>query len=83
MGPAASRAWVFRGMMIAKVCTGIRAALQRIDVLLWYYGLKSVAPHLDRVNARVRRGGHDIPEEEIRERWVSYMDNPVALIPKS
>lgn len=52
------------------------------DVLLWYCGLKSVALHLRRVKARVRRGGHDIPEEKIRERWVSSMGNLIALMPK-
>lgn len=52
------------------------------DVLLWYCGLKSVALHLSRVKERVGRGGHDIPEEKIRERWISSMGNLIALMPK-
>jgi predicted ABC-type ATPase len=36
---------------------------------LWFCGLASADLHLRRVRSRVAHGGHDIPEEKIRERW--------------
>jgi predicted ABC-type ATPase len=40
-----------------------------IDVRMWFVGLSSPELHMARVRARVARGGHDIPEEKIRERY--------------
>lgn len=40
-----------------------------IAVRLIFCGLESVALHIERVNARVAKGGHAIPEEKIRQRW--------------
>lgn len=47
-----------------------------------YVGLESVALHLERVAARVARGGHPIPEERIRRRWESSRYNLTQLIPQ-
>jgi cell division protein FtsZ len=44
------------------------AASQGVEVYVWYVGLSSPELHIERVQARVRRGGHDIPEEHIRRR---------------
>jgi predicted ABC-type ATPase len=40
-----------------------------IEVLVRYVGLDSVDLHIARVRAGVARGGHDIPEGKIRERF--------------
>lgn len=51
------------------------------DVTVWYCGLASVDLHLQRVAARVRHGGHDIPESRIRERWHASRRNLIRLMP--
>jgi predicted ABC-type ATPase len=43
--------------------------------------LESPELHLRRVRSRVSRGGHDIPEEKIRERWNSSRENLIRLLP--
>jgi predicted ABC-type ATPase len=51
------------------------------DVRVWFVGLSTPELHLERVAARVAQGGHDIPEEKIRERFVSSRLNLVRLLP--
>ena len=51
------------------------------DVRIWYVGLGSVELHLARVAARVARGGHDIPEADIRRRFDNSRRNLIQLIP--
>lgn len=58
-----------------------RAASAGIDVFVWYAGLSSPELHIQRVQARVRRGGHDIPEETIRQRYEHSRLNLIALLP--
>ena len=53
-----------------------------IEVRVWYVGLRSVQLHIDRVKARVARGGHNIPSEMIRKRYDSSRYNLVQLLPK-
>jgi len=48
---------------------------------VWYVGLVSAELHIARVRARVELGGHDIPEDKIRERWTSSRKNLVRLLP--
>jgi predicted ABC-type ATPase len=48
---------------------------------IWFAGLGSVEQHIERVAARVERGGHDIPEGDIRRRWVGSHANLIRLIP--
>lgn len=48
---------------------------------IWFCGLESPELHLQRVRSRVIRGGHDIPEEKIRERWNSSRENLIRLLP--
>jgi predicted ABC-type ATPase len=57
------------------------AAARGIEVRIWYVGLASVELHLERVRARVRRGGHDIPEADIRRRFVHSRLNLITLLP--
>ena len=57
------------------------AATARFDVLIWFVGLASAELHIARVRARVAAGGHDIPEEKIRERWNMSRRNLIGLMP--
>ncbi len=47
-----------------------------------FCGLDTPELHMARVQARVKRGGHDIPEAKIRDRWVRSIFNMTQLIPK-
>ena len=51
------------------------------QVRVWYVGLDTVERHIARVRARVRRGGHDIPEADIRRRFEASRANLVELMP--
>jgi predicted ABC-type ATPase len=57
------------------------AARSGIEVSVWYVGLESPEMHIQRVEARVRRGGHSIPEETIRQRYERSRLNLVQLLP--
>lgn len=57
------------------------AARSGIEVLVWYVGLESPELHIQRVAARVRRGGHAIPEQIIRQRYDRSRLNLVRLLP--
>ena len=59
-----------------------KAASSGIEVRVWYVGLRSLELHIARVRARVRKGGHDIPEEKIRERYVRSRWNLIQLLPR-
>lgn len=60
----------------------LRAAAARgFRVTVWYIALSSVEEHVRRVKARARRGGHDIDERKIRERYTRSVENLVALLP--
>jgi predicted ABC-type ATPase len=51
------------------------------DVHVWYAGLSSPELHIQRVQARVQAGGHDIPEANIRTRYDSSRANLIKLLP--
>jgi predicted ABC-type ATPase len=53
-----------------------------LEVHVWYAGLASVERHVQRVKARVARGGHDIPEDTIRRRYVTSRINLIRLLPR-
>lgn len=57
------------------------AAAAGLAVRIWCVGLEGVELHLARVQARVRRGGHDIPESRIRERYHRSRRNLIDLLP--
>ena len=59
----------------------IAAAQQGATLNVWYAGLSSVDLHLKRVAARVKKGGHAIPEADIRQRWVGSHLNLIKLLP--
>ena len=58
------------------------AADRGIEVYVWYAGLVTPELHLSRVRARVKRGGHDIPEAAIRRRFEHSRMNLITLMPK-
>lgn len=51
------------------------------DVVMIFCGLDTVERHIARVALRVRHGGHDIPEQRIRERWTTARRNLISLLP--
>ena len=53
-----------------------------IEVRIWYVGLANAELHIARVHARVRRGGYDIPEDRIRQRYARSRVNLIQLMPK-
>lgn len=57
------------------------AASRNIGIRVWYVGLKDVGLHIQRVRSRVASGGHDIPEERIRERYSQSRLNLIRLLP--
>jgi predicted ABC-type ATPase len=58
------------------------AADKGAEVHVLYIGLASPELHIARVRARVRAGGHAIPEEDIRRRYEHSRLNLVHLLPK-
>jgi len=52
------------------------------NVKIYYCGLDSVERHIERVKQRVTAGGHDIPENKIRERWENSILNLIKLMPR-
>ncbi|GAB1406403.1 hypothetical protein MASR1M8_03220 [Thermomonas brevis] len=60
----------------------LREASASHDLQMWYCGLDSPEHHIARVRLRVSRGGHDIPEAKIRERWHSSLANLIGLMPR-
>ena len=52
------------------------------EIRIWYAGLDSAERHVERVRARVRKGGHDIPEADIRRRFENSRLNLIHLMPK-
>jgi predicted ABC-type ATPase len=57
------------------------AASQGIEVRVWYAGLSTPELHMKRVRARVRKGGHDIPDVDIRRRFEHSRLNLIHLLP--
>lgn len=63
------------------ICSELhRAVAEGLEVHVYYVGLVSPELHIERVRARVARGGHDIPEQKIRERYTKSFANLVGLV---
>ncbi len=58
------------------------AAAKGFEVRIWYVGLEGPELHIRRVRSRVRRGGHDISEQDIRRRYEHSRLNLIHLMPK-
>jgi predicted ABC-type ATPase len=64
-----------------KYLSVMRAARTRgFEVVLIYIALPSVEYSIQRVQARVKVGGHGVPEARIRDRWPRTLDNFVLFI---
>ena len=59
-----------------------RAAAEGIEIYVWYAGLAGPELHVARVQSRARRGGHDIPEQDIRRRYEHSRLNLIHLLPQ-
>ena len=59
-----------------------RALAEGVEVRMWYVALVTPELHIARVRARVARGGHDIPENTIRERYERSRVNLIRLLPQ-
>ena len=59
----------------------VEASEKGSQIRIWYVGLDSVELNIARVKARVKGGGHDIPEADIRKRWNSSRRNLILLLP--
>ena len=57
------------------------AASKGFEVRIWYVGLASPEHHLARVKARVKKGGHDIPEADVRRRFDQSRLQLIELLP--
>jgi predicted ABC-type ATPase len=58
-----------------------RALSEVIEVRVWYVGLSSPELHIARVKSRVEQGGHEIPEDRVRERYTRSRLNLIQLLP--
>lgn len=59
----------------------LRACSLGVDVSIWYIALGDASQHIARVHDRVERGGHDIPEDKIRERYDASRRHLIELMP--
>lgn len=50
------------------------------QVVILYVGLTSPELHLQRIRERVARGGHDIPEDKVRQRYDNSRQNLLPFI---
>lgn len=65
------------------ITTTLAAATKAgMEVRIWYVGLSNFELHVARVAARVKRGGHAIPEQLIRQRYDGSRRNLIRLLPQ-
>jgi predicted ABC-type ATPase len=67
------------GATITRLLT--KAHANGLRVRVWYCGLRDAELHIARVRARVLRGGHDIAEQKIRERFDASRNNLCSILP--
>jgi predicted ABC-type ATPase len=75
-------AYTFETTLGGKSVTAkILQATKTHDVMIWFCGLSSPEQHIARVEARVAAGGHPIPGQKIRERYIQAPMNLMKLMP--
>jgi predicted ABC-type ATPase len=76
--------FAFETTLGGETITGLllRALAEGIEVRIWHIGLATPELHVARVRARVARGGHDIPENRIRQRFEHSRINLIRLLPQ-
>ena len=67
------------GAFVSK--TAKRAQELGYHVRLYYIGLDSLQECLERIENRVRRGGHDIPREDVERRYRGRWEAVAAVLP--
>jgi predicted ABC-type ATPase len=60
-----------------------RAKQAGFNVMVVFVGTASVEINLERVKARVEKGGHDVPEEDQRRRFPRTLANMKRLLPQA
>jgi predicted ABC-type ATPase len=58
-----------------------RAKESGLLIAVIFIGTISVEINIERVKARVQKGGHDVPEEDQRRRWPRTLANMKKLLP--
>lgn len=58
-----------------------QARKQGYDIVMFYVGLNSVEESVLRIANRVRKGGHDIPEEYVRLRYQNRIESLKRVLP--
>jgi predicted ABC-type ATPase len=81
---AEGKTFAFETTLGGTTITGLlqRALAAGRAVRVWYVGLASPDLHIARVRARVARGGHDIPAEQVRTRYDASRLNLIRLLPR-
>lgn len=75
--------FAFETTLGGKTITGLlkQASAVGMELRVWYVGLSSPELHVARVRSRVERGGADVPEWRIRERYNSSRLHLIELLP--
>ena len=50
-------------------------------IRLYYVGISSAEESISRINNRVRKGGHDIPSEDVRRRYEKRFEDLICILP--
>lgn len=50
-------------------------------IRLYYVGISSAEESISRINNRVRKGGHNIPPEDVRRRYEKRLDDLINILP--
>ena len=58
-----------------------QARKQGYDIVMFYVGLNSVEESVLRIANRLRKGGHDIPEEYVRLRYQNRIESLKRVLP--
>ena len=61
----------------------LEARARGFEVVLVYIGTESVEINLGRIRDRVTAGGHDVPEEDVRRRYLRSLQNLAAAISRA
>jgi len=75
--------WAFETTLGGDTITAMlrAAALMGIPLTIWYVGLETAELHINRVAARVAKGGHPIPSNDIYKRFINGPLNLISLMP--
>ena len=58
-----------------------QARKQGYDVVMFYVGLNSVEESLLRIANRMRKGGHNIPEDDVKLRYQNRLESLKRVLP--